>query len=110
MLRRLLYHSCMVKRASQTAKPEKVQTFRRRMTRPKVKMEQLRDVVVDGKLMAQVGDKVYFERIAPRGKMTLHEGIIKGVTEKGLVEIWDETVEQFYSFSLHQSIPVIKMV
>lgn len=100
----------MVRRASQTAKPEKVHVVRHRMVRPRVKMDQLRDVVVDGKLIAQVGDKVYFERIAPKGKMAIHEGVIKSVNDKGIVEIWDETVEQFYSFSLHQPAPVVKMV
>jgi len=72
-------------------------------------MAMLQDAVVDGKLLAVVGDKVYFERIAPKGKMAVHEGIVKSVTDKGLVEIWDETIEQFYCFSLHQTIPVVKL-
>lgn len=99
----------MVKRLGQVQKSEEQQIKRRRPPRPKVKMATLQDAVVDGKLLANVGDKVYFERIAPKGKMAVHEGIVKSVNEKGLVEIWDETVEQFYCFSLHQTIPIIKL-
>jgi len=100
----------MVKRNVQPSKVEEAPVKRERVRRPKVKMDQLRDVVVDGKLVANVGDKVYFERIAPKGKMVVHEGVIRGVSEKGLVEIWDETAGQFYGFSLHQPIPVVKML
>jgi len=71
-------------------------------------MAMLQDAVVDGKLLAVVGDKVYFERIAPKGKIALHEGVVKSISDKGIVEIWDETIEQFYCFSLHQTIPVVK--
>jgi len=98
----------MVKRSGQAQKPEEP-IKRRRTPRPKVKMDMLHDAVADGKLLATVGDKVYFERIAPKGKIAVHEGIVKSVDEKGLVEIWDETIEQFYCFSLHQTIPVIKL-
>ena len=80
-----------------------------RRKKVKVKMDTLQDAVRDGKLMANIGDKVYFERIAPRGKMAIHEGYIKGVSDAGVVEIWDETAGQFYGFSLHQSLPVVKM-
>ena len=100
----------MVKRNVQMPKPEEAPVKRQRTLKPKVKMDQLRDVVVDGKLVANIGDKVYFERIAPKGKMAIHEGVIKGVSDKGVVEIWDETAGQFYGFSLYQPIPVVKML
>jgi len=83
----------------------------KRRPKPKVKMSELRDVVdAEGKLIAKPGDKVYFERIAPKGKIAIHEGVVKGIDAKGLVEIWDETIEQFYCFSLHQRLPVVKML
>jgi hypothetical protein len=82
--------------------------IRRRPPRPKVKMAELHDAVVDGKLVVDVGDKVFFERIAPKGKMVVHEGVVKSVDPKGLVEIWDETKEQFYCFNLNQPLPVVK--
>jgi hypothetical protein len=72
-------------------------------------MSKLSDAVIQGKLLAEVGSKVFFERIAPKGKKVIHEGIIRSVDDKGMVEIWDETIEQFYAFSLNQQIPVVKI-
>ena len=99
----------MVKRSGQVQKPEEQQVKRKRPPRPKVKMATLQNAVADGKLLATAGDKVYFERIVSKGKIAVHEGIVKSISDKGIVEIWDETIEQFYCFSLHQTIPVIKL-
>ena len=83
---------------------------RPRRPKVKVKLEDLPDAVVDGKLVAKIGDRVYFQRLAQKSKIAIHEGVVRGFDEKkGIVEIWDETVEQFYGFSLHQALPVVKL-
>ena len=97
----------MVARKTQfeSNKPTKVRAPRARKL--KVDMSALPDAVVDGKLVVEVGGKIYFERTL--NKVTkVHEGIIKDVSDKGIVQVWDETIEQFYGFSLNQPLPVIK--
>lgn len=96
-----------MKRKSLIEVEEKKKT-ERRPRRPKVDLNLLSDAVQDGKLLVPVGGRVYFERIAPKGKMVIHTGTIRDVSEKGIVEIWDENADQFYSFSLLQKIPVVK--
>lgn len=80
----------------------------RKKSKPKIKMASLSDAILDGKMIVPVGGKVYFERLVSSGRIEIHEGIIRDITDNGLVEIWDETIEQFYAFSLKQNLPVIK--
>ena len=92
------------------SKPEeKSQPERKRAKKVKADLTKLADAATVGKLLADIGSKVYFERFAPKGKKVIHEGYIRSVDEKGNVEIWDETKEQFYCFNLHQTIPTVKI-
>ena len=104
---RLLYDAAMVKRRVQKTAPEepKVRTYKPKI---KVDLSKLPDAVVEGRMTVPVGGRVVFERIAPKGRKSIHEGIVKSVNDAGVVEIWDETAEQFYAFSLKQDIPVVK--
>jgi len=75
----------------------------------KIDMSKLPDAVVDGKLLAPVGSKVFFERRLDGKSTAVHEGLIKFVSEDGSVEIWDETREQLFCFNLKQMVPTIKL-
>jgi hypothetical protein len=99
----------MIKRKINKIQQEAEEKPRKRQKKVKVDMNSLPDAAIQGKLLAAVGSKVFFERIAAKGKKVVHEGFIRSVDEKGMVEIWDETIEQFYAFSLNQKLPVIKM-
>lgn len=81
----------------------------KRVKRTKVKLEELPDAVVDGKMIVPPGGKVFFERRLSTGRIAVHEGIIREITANGIVQIWDESVEQFYAFSLFQQLPIIKV-
>jgi hypothetical protein len=95
----------MIKRKSTVETKEKFRIPHKK--RVKVDMATLPDAVVDGKLTVPLEGKVYFERTLS-GVTKVHEGRVTHVYENGTVEIFDETVEQFYSFSLHQKLPNIK--
>ena len=73
----------------------------------KVDLDSLPDAVVDGKLVAGVGERVLFER-ALNGVKKTHVGSVKIVEDSGLVHVWDETREQWFVFSLKEQLPVIK--
>ncbi len=104
-----MYCFFMIKRKINKIQQEIEEKPRKRQKKVKVDMNSLSDAAIQGKLLAEIGSKVFFERIAPKGKKVIHEGTIRSVDDKGMVEIWDETVEQFYAFSLNQKIPVVKM-
>lgn len=83
---------------------------RKRLSRPKIDMSILKDAIVDGAVTVPVGTRLYFERTVTGGKIEIHAGILRDVdVDEGLVEVWDETIEQFYAFSLYQKLPVVKV-
>lgn len=97
----------MIRRKSAVEhKQEKVQKPRKK--RGKVDLSTLPDAIVDGKFIVPEKEKVFFERTLS-GKTRVHEGTVTEVTEDGMVFIFDETVEQFYAFSLKQAVPNIKV-
>lgn len=73
----------------------------------KVDLSKLPDAIVDGKFVVPVKGKVFFERTLS-GTTKVHEGTVVKINENGVVDLFDDTVEQFYSFSLYQKLPNIK--
>lgn len=73
----------------------------------KVDLSKLPDAIVEGKFVVPLKGKVYFERTLS-GTTKVHEGFVNGIYENGTIELFDETVEQFYSFSMNQKAPNIK--
>ena len=99
----------MIKRKLQSNVEPKEEKPRVRKKKIKVDMGSLPDAIVDGKLVVPVKGRVFFER-KMNGVTKIHEGTVSAVyEEKGVVELFDETVEQFYAFSLTQSVPVVKV-
>lgn len=99
----------MIKRKLQVDNVEKEKRAPRKK-KVKVDLSSLKDAVVDGKLMVGTKGRVVFERTL-NGTTRVHEGTVHSFNEeKGVVELFDDTVEQFYSFSLHQKLPVIKIL
>ena len=64
------------------------------------------DAVVDGDLKVPVGGGVAFVRWG-----AIHRGWVHGIHEmpRGVVvDVWDETEDQFFSFNLQEALPDIK--
>jgi hypothetical protein len=100
----------MVKRKVQSSTVEVEKPRVRANKKPKVDMTKLADAVVEGKVVAQVGERIYFERMFSGGKKKVHAGILKEINvDKGVLGIWDETAEQFYAISLRHELPAIKL-
>ena len=100
----------MIKRKLPTDNSSEKEKRIPRKKKIKIDMSTLKDAVVDGKLVAVVKSKVVFERTL-NGTTRVHEGTIHSFNEeKGIVELFDDTVEQFYSFSLKQKLPIIKIM
>ena len=57
---------------------------------PKLKLEDLKNIVQDGRLLAEVNTKVVFENLGE-----IHEGWIKSIDETS-ISIWDDTRDQFF--------------
>lgn len=86
---------------------EKTEKRAPRQKKVKVDLSKLPDAIVDGKFVVPLKGKVFFERTLS-GKTKIHEGLVSDINENGIVTLFDETVEQFYAFSLLQKLPVIK--
>jgi len=86
---------------------EKTEKRAPRKKKVKVDLSTLPDAIVDGKFVVPPQGRVFFERTLG-GKTKVHEGTVMKINENGIVDLFDDTVEQFYSFSLHQKLPNIK--
>ena len=96
----------MIKR-KMMEQPEKTEKRAPRQKKVKVDLSKLPDAIVDGKFVVPVKGKVFFERTLS-GTTKVHEGTVVKINENGVVDLFDDTVEQFYSFSLYQKLPNIK--
>ena len=71
-------------------------------------LTKLVDLVIEGKVSSPSGTIVFFERTRD-GRKAIHTGKVFTVSDTGNVEIWDETVNQFYTFNLLGPIPIVKI-
>jgi hypothetical protein len=69
---------------------------------------QLPDAIVDGKFICETGSKVIVER-SKNGKNFLSICTIYEISDKGYVSTFDETIEQYFTFSLEQPPKVLKI-
>lgn len=69
---------------------------------------QLPDAIVDGRFICEIGSKVIVER-SKSGKNFLSICTIYEISEKGYVSTFDETIEQYFTFSLEQPPKVLKV-
>lgn len=100
----------MIKRKLQSDNAAEKKERAPRKKKLKIDMTTLPDAIVEGKLVVPLKGKVVFERTL-NGATRIHEGTVSGFNEeKGVVELFDDTIEQFYYFSLHQKLPVIKIM
>jgi hypothetical protein len=66
----------------------------------------LPDAVVDGKLRVKLKGGVVFERTL-NGRTKIHTGYVAGI-RGSVVEIWDETQDQFWVVELSSPPPILK--
>jgi hypothetical protein len=75
----------------------------------KIDLQKLRDAIIDGKLCAKEGDKLVTERFR-NGKNVIAVCEIRQIGIDGVIQTWDSTVEQWYSFSLHNPPSIVKLL
>lgn len=71
-----------------------------------LKHAQLPDAVVDGKFMGNVGTELIATR-RKDGKEKLVILTVKKINDDGLVESWDETIQQWFNFNLKETLPSV---
>lgn len=87
-------------------KEDKVDTSRK--LKRGFNVSSLSDAIVEGKFLASVGSEVVVERLR-NGRTILSICTVNEVTENGLVHTYDQTVEQFFTFSVEKSPRVVKL-
>lgn len=73
------------------------------------KPDSLPDAIVEGKFMGQVGSELIVSRFR-NGKNTFSVCTVKQLDESGLVHTFDETLQQWFTFSLTDHPQVTKLL
>lgn len=79
-----------------------------RKVKKKTDVGNLPDAVVDGKLVCGVGSELIVEKYR-NGKNVHVLCTVKKVDDDGLVHTWDETIHQWYMWSLKDPPRVVKI-
>jgi len=75
----------------------------------KIKHEFLPDAIVEGKFLGQIGTELVISRFR-NGRDTLSVCIVKQLEDTGLVHSFDETLQQWFTFSVKEPPKVIKLL
>lgn len=78
-----------------------------RIKKVKFDFSKAADAIVDGKFIIEMNQRVVVERVR-NDKRQASVCIFKGVSPSGEVTMWDDTVSQFFSFSLKDP-PLVKL-
>ena len=73
------------------------------------KPDSLPDAIVEGKFTGQVGSEIVVSRFR-NGKNTFSVCTVKQLDESGLVHTFDETLQQWFVFSLTDHPKIIKLL
>ncbi|MBM3194137.1 MAG: hypothetical protein FJZ60_00050 [Chlamydiae bacterium] len=72
------------------------------------KPDNLSNAIVEGKFVALVGSEIIVNRFR-NGKESFHVCTVKQIDENGLIHTWDETIHQWFVFSVKDSPKVVKL-
>ncbi len=76
----------------------------------KVKPDFLPDALIEGNFAGQVGSKLVVSRLRS-GKNTFSVCVVKQLEEdSGLIHTYDETIEQWFTFSTREPPDVVKLL
>ena len=74
-----------------------------------VNLALLPDAIVDGKAVFEIGSEIVVSRFR-NGKKSFSICTVKKIDTAGLIETWDESVQQWYVFPLAQPPEILKLL
>lgn len=74
----------------------------------KIKHEFLSEAIVEGKFLGKIGTELVVSRFR-NGKETISVCIVKQIEDTGLVHSFDETLQQWFTFSTKEPPNVVKL-
>lgn len=69
----------------------------------------LQDAIVDGKFVGQINSEIIVDRFR-NGKNTFSICTVKQLDDSGLIHTFDETLQQWFSFSVTDSPKIVKLM
>lgn len=72
------------------------------------KANQLPDAIVEQKFLGQVGTELVVNRFR-NGKETLSICVVKEVQDSGFINTWDETLQQWFAFTIADAPKLVKL-
>lgn len=71
--------------------------------------EKLQDAIVENKLVVSIESEIVVNRFR-NGKESYHVCTIKRIDESGLIHTWDETIQQWFTFSINDHPKTVKIL
>lgn len=97
------------KQFAQKVEKKKVDKVDSKKVKRGFKPESLPDAIVEGKFIAQIGNEIIVDRFR-NGKQAYHVCTVKQLDENGLIHTWDETIHQWFVFSVTEAPKVTKLL
>lgn len=72
------------------------------------KTNQLPDAIVDQKFLGQIGTEIVVKRFR-NGKEALSICVVKEIKESGFINTWDETLQQWFAFTVTEPPKMVKL-
>lgn len=96
------------KQFAQKIEKKKVDKVDSKKVKRGFKPESLPDAIVEGKFVGKVGSEIIVDRFR-NGKTSFHVCTVKQLDENGLIHTWDETIHQWFVFSLNEHPETLKL-
>lgn len=97
------------KQFAQKVEKKKVDKVDSKKVKRGFKPESLPDAIVEGKFVGQIGNEIIVDRFR-NGKQAYHVCTVKQLDESGLIHTWDETIHQWFVFSVTEAPKVTKLL
>lgn len=104
-----MVHWCCIGNGEKSMGDKKVQKEKAGRKLPRsFKVNELPDAIVDQKFLGQIGAEIIVNRFRS-GKEVFSICVVKEIKESGLVNVWDDTNQQWFSFTATDSPKIVKL-
>lgn len=97
------------KQFSEKSEKKKLEKIDHKKLKRGFKPDLLQDAIVDGKFIGQINSEIIVGRFR-NGKNTFSICTVKQLDDSGLIHTFDETLQQWFSFSIIDSPKIVKLM
>lgn len=98
---------CYIGNGEKSMAEKKIQQTGRKLSKS-FKVNTLPDAIVEQKFIAPIGSEIILNRFRS-GKDVFSICIVKEIQASGLINVWDDTNQQWFAFTIADSPKVVKL-